>query len=150
MFESNIPIHQQEYWIQHGIEDEIEFKASLSGGKGGQNVNKVNSKAEIYWNPSTSNLLSEEQKIVILSKLQRLISAEGTIRVSCDEERSLVRNKSKAVKKLCLLLSHCFKIKKARKPTKPTATSLQKKRQSKENRKKIKSNRIKPSRSNDD
>lgn len=143
MFENNTPIHHPEFWIQHGIEDEIEFKASLSGGKGGQNVNKVNSKAEVYWNPSKSALISEDEKSYLITKLQNKLNAEGVLRITSEEERSLFRNKEKAIFKLVQLVSSCFLVPKKRKATAPTATSKQQKRKSKERDKNVKAGRKK-------
>eukprot|EP01031_Cornospumella_fuschlensis_P051723 gene51723-63234_t len=56
---------------------EIKFKTSRSGGKGGQNVNKVSSKVELNLNISTSLLFTDEQKQILLQKLANRINSEG-------------------------------------------------------------------------
>ena len=58
-----------DYWKESGIVQESRFQMSLSGGKGGQNVNKVSTKAEIYWSPEKSTVISEDARARILEKI---------------------------------------------------------------------------------
>jgi ribosome-associated protein len=102
------------------LQREITFKASRSGGKGGQNVNKVSSKVEILFSVEQSALFTEEEKQVILSKVQRRLNKDGLIQVTCDEERSQYLNKEKSVEKLQLILTTALHIVKPRKATKPS------------------------------
>ena len=67
---------------------EISFKTSRSGGKGGQNVNKVSSKVELNLNISSSVLFTDEQKKILLKKLANKISSAGVLQIITEEERS--------------------------------------------------------------
>jgi ribosome-associated protein len=133
-----------ETWENLGILKEVRFKASLSGGKGGQNVNKVSTKIELYWTPAESKLIEEEVKEVLLTKLASKLSHEGELRVVCEEDRSQLKNKEKAMEKFYKLITACFKIQKKRKATKPTKSSVTKRLEGKSKQKTIKANRRKP------
>lgn len=133
-----------ETWENLGILKEVRFKASLSGGKGGQNVNKVSTKIELYWTPSESKLIEEEVKEVLLLKLASKLSQEGELRVVCEEDRSQLKNKEKAMEKFYKLITACFKTQKKRKATKPTKSSITKRLEGKSKQKTIKANRRKP------
>lgn len=102
----------------HQILSEISFKTSRSGGKGGQNVNKVSSKVELNWNISTSSLISEEQRELLLSKLSHKLTKEGVLQVVSQADRSQLGNKQLVLEKLDELLASAFKIVKNRKETK--------------------------------
>ena len=75
-------------WQQTDILKEVTFKATLSGGSGGQNVNKVSSKMEMYWTPANCVFLGQEKIDKILLKLNSKLSSTGELRLVCDEERS--------------------------------------------------------------
>jgi ribosome-associated protein len=133
--------HKPSTWETLGIIQEVKFKASLSGGKGGQHVNKTSTKAELYWIPANSSLLDQESIDKIIAKLSKDLSNEGELRLVCEEERSQLKNKEKVTKKFYKLLATCFKIKKARKPTKPSKASVIRRLDSKSKRKEIKKGR---------
>jgi ribosome-associated protein len=130
-------------WKTLGILQEVKFKASLSGGKGGQHVNKTSTKAELYWTPSNSSLIDETMKNSIITKLSKDLSNEGELRLICEEERSLLKNKEKLAEKFYKVLASCFKIKKARKPTKVPKSVIAKRLKDKTIRKEVKKNRRK-------
>jgi ribosome-associated protein len=98
---------------------EITFKTSRSGGKGGQHVNKVSSKVELYLNINSSSLFTEQQKQRISDKLSNRINAEGFLQIVTEEDRSQLRNKERSLEKLLLLLKAALHQVKLRKPTKP-------------------------------
>jgi ribosome-associated protein len=131
-------------WENLGVLKEVRFKASLSGGKGGQNVNKVSTKIELYWIPSESKLVEEDVKQILLTKLASKLSQEGELRVVCEEDRSQLKNKEKAIEKFHKLLTACFKVQKKRTATKPTRSSVRKRLDGKSKQKTIKANRRKP------
>ena len=132
-----------EYWKESGIIQEARFQTSLSGGKGGQNVNKVSTKAEIYWSPEKSTVISDDARVRILEKIASKIDNEGEIRITCDTSRSQLQNKKTAIDKLSILIAFCFKENKPRKASKPTFSSVNKRLESKKIQKDIKVNRRK-------
>ena len=124
------------------LQKEITYKTSRSGGKGGQNVNKVSSKVELLFSIDNSLLFNEEEKQLLNSKLQSRFNKDGLVQVVCDEERSQYLNKGKAVERLIVLLARALHRHKNRKATKPgkaaKAARLNSKRlqaEKKENRK---------------
>ncbi len=125
------------------LQKEVTYKTSRSGGKGGQNVNKVSSKVELLFDIHTSALFTDEEKTLLLSKLQTRLNKDGYVQVICEEERSQYLNKEKAQEKLLLILTRALHQPKKRKATKPSKAMIaarlaNKKIQSakKENRKK--------------
>ncbi|SDP61208.1 ribosome-associated protein [Mucilaginibacter sp. OK268] len=100
------------------LQKEITYKTSRSGGKGGQNVNKVSSKVELLFNVDGSELFTEEEKLLLNDKLQNRLNKDGLVQVICDEERSQYLNKEKAIERLILLLTRALQKPKVRKPTK--------------------------------
>src|SRR4051812_46539428 len=101
------------------LQKELSYKTSRSGGKGGQNVNKVSSKIELLFSINDSLLFTDEEKALLLEKLQSRFNKDGYVQVVCDEERSQYLNKEKAVERLMVLLSKALHKPKIRKATKP-------------------------------
>ncbi len=122
---------------------EIEFKAIRSSGPGGQNVNKVSSCAQLYWEYQNSASITDDQKLLISLKLENFINKDGILYLRSDEFRDLERNKAKCLEKLNLLLKKAFFKPKPRKKTKPTFSSQLKRLDGKKNRSEIKKNRQK-------
>ena len=97
---------------------EVTFKTSRSGGKGGQNVNKVSSKVELIFNVTDSTLLTVEQKMLLLEKLASRLDSEGNLHIISQEDRSQLLNKQHTLFKLINLLGKSLQVQKKRKPTK--------------------------------
>lgn len=113
---------------------ELIFKTTRSSGPGGQNVNKVNSKVILKWDVVHSNMLTLEQKEVLLKKAANRLSIEGVLLLSEQGSRSQVQNKEVVMQKLDKLLNAAFTPRKIRKATKPTKASKKKRVQEKKHR----------------
>jgi ribosome-associated protein len=108
------------------ITSEIQFQTARSGGKGGQNVNKVETMVEGRWLVSGSNLFSEEQKQRIQEKLANRITADGNLLVKSQESRSQLENKGIVIDKMNELVARALIRKKARMATKPSKAAIEK------------------------
>lgn len=102
---------------------ELNFQASRSGGKGGQNVNKVSTKIELSFDIVNSELLTDEEKEILLKKLKNKTDKNGVLRIVAQSERSQYLNKLDAVDKFYGLMEKALKKEKVRHKTNPTKIS---------------------------
>lgn len=114
------------FGIMVDIITEIRFKTARSGGKGGQNVNKVETMVEGYWNIENSDLFSKDEKERIKLKLVNKINTDGCLLVKSQAERSQLGNKQLVIKKINNLIAKALVIPKKRKATNPTKASKEK------------------------
>lgn len=114
-----------------GIEAEFVYKATCSSGKGGQHVNKVATRVELFFNVVNSEYLSEEEKEKIISQIGRRISAEGVLRLYCQSERTQAANKKRVRERFYELLEYILIPDKERIPTKITYSAVNKRLRSK-------------------
>ena len=123
---------------------ELNYKAVRSSGAGGQNVNKVSSKVVLNFDVENSNGLSEEEKVLVLSKLSTRLTKENILILNCDEDRSQFKNKAIVTKRFLDLISQSLHIEKIRKPTKIPKSVIRKRLKDKKSISEVKKNRRRP------
>ncbi len=120
---------------------ELKFATSRSGGPGGQNVNKLETRVELRFDIAGSRSLSPEQKTLLLERLRSKLDSEGVLRIVVQESRSQWQNKQIALEKFAELIRIALKPRKKRNPTKPTKSAREKRLRSKRIRSERKKNR---------
>jgi ribosome-associated protein len=126
------------------IVTELTYKAVRSSGAGGQNVNKVSSKVVLSFDLRNSQALSEEEKILLETKLATRLTSEAILILNCDEDRSQLKNKSIVTKRFLELIKNALIIQKPRKATKIPKSVIRKRIKDKKNVSEIKKNRKRP------
>jgi len=122
-------------------EEELVFSFARSGGPGGQNVNKVNSKATLRWKPSASVALPEDVRGRFLARFANRLTNDGEIVITSQESRDQPKNIASCLEKLRQMVLQVLSAPKKRRPTKPTKGSKQRRLNAKKQRSEVKSGR---------
>ena len=117
---------------------ELTFRFSRSGGPGGQNVNKVETRVELLFDVANSSALDDDQKARVLAREAKRIDAGGVLRVIAQESRSQYANREAAVEKLVAVLAAALVRKKKRVKTRVSKASREKRIEGKKIRGKVK------------
>jgi ribosome-associated protein len=122
-------------------DEELNFSASRSGGPGGQNVNKVNTRVTLRFDAARSPSLSADQKRLLLTRLAGRISRDGILRIVSQQHRTQAANRQAAVERFVEVLRKALARPKPRHKTRATHASKQRRLESKRHRSDIKRQR---------
>ncbi len=115
-------------------EDEFTFELSRSGGPGGQNVNKVNSKVQLRWSPGASQSLPAPIKERLLALVANRLTVEGELLVASSRTRDQAKNREDCLDKLRALILAAVTPPKTRRATRPTLASKERRVAEKQHR----------------
>src|SRR6478609_3998016 len=99
---------------------ELEFRASRSGGPGGQHVNTSSTRVEVWWDVAASPTLTEEQRARLLGRLESRLDSAGRLRLVSSSSRSQLRNREEVTERLRDVVARALEVPKPRKRTKPS------------------------------
>ena len=122
----------------------LHFKAVRSSGAGGQNVNKVSSKVVLTFDLNSAQGLTQEEKLLLETKLSSRLTSENILILNCDEDRSQHKNKEIVIKRFLDLIQAGLIVPKIRKATKISKSAIRKRIKFKKNLSETKQLRRKP------
>jgi ribosome-associated protein len=109
----------------------LSFRASRSGGPGGQHVNTSSTRVEVLWNVARSRVVTDAQRQRLEDKLASRLDADGNVRVVGSAYRSQARNRDDAEQRLASLIRRALVVPKARKATRPSRATVERRLRSK-------------------
>lgn len=121
--------------------DEFEFRFSRSSGPGGQHVNRTASRVELLWDVASSPSLTPEQRTLLMRRLSSQIDSRGILHLVSQSERSQWRNREEVLSRLAALVARALHRPRRRVATAPTRASVERRREAKKRRSRVKRNR---------
>ena len=125
-------------WIPRA---ELTYRATRSGGPGGQHVNTSSTRVELAWDVAGSPSLSDEQRALIREKLANRISGEGVLQLSASEHRSQSQNREAATARFVELVRQALVVPRKRKKTRPSRAAREARLHAKKHRSEVKRRR---------
>jgi ribosome-associated protein len=123
---------------------ELEYRASRSGGPGGQHVNTSSTRVEVWWDIAGSPSLTEEQRARLLTRLATRLDAAGRLRLVSSGSRSQLRNREEVTARLATIVADALVVPKRRKATKPSRAAKAARLEAKRRRSATKRERRRP------
>jgi ribosome-associated protein len=120
---------------------ELTYRASRSGGPGGQHVNTSSTRIELWWDAAGSPSLSEDQRQRVRARLATRLDSEGQLRLVSSGSRSQLQNREEVTERFQTVLAAALAVPKRRKPTRPSRASKERRLQTKKKRGEIKRQR---------
>lgn len=105
---------------------ELQYRATRSGGPGGQHVNTSSTRIELLWDLNGSRAVDDDQRERIKTRLAPRLDSEGMVRVVASDHRSQGQNREAADERLASLVRHALHVPKKRRATKPTRAAKEK------------------------
>ena len=124
---------------------ELEYRATRSGGPGGQHVNTSSTRVELWWDVAGSPALSEEQRRPLLARLASRLDAAGRLRLVSSSSRSQLRNREEVTERFRRIVAEGLVVPKPRKRTKPSRAAKAARLERKRRRSAVKRDRRRPS-----
>lgn len=123
---------------------ELDYRASRSGGPGGQHVNTSSTRIEVWWDVAVSPSLSPEQRAQLLERLGPRLDSSGRLRLVSSGSRSQLRNREDVTERLRSVVAAALAVRKKRKATKPSRAAKQARLEAKRRRAVVKQRRRPP------
>jgi ribosome-associated protein len=120
---------------------ELTYRATRSGGPGGQHVNTSSTRVELVWDVKASQALTDEQRERLLHKLANRINEEGLLRLNSSGSRSQHQNKEEVTERFARVVDQALQTPKPRRKTKPSRASKEARIKEKKQRSETKSRR---------
>jgi ribosome-associated protein len=117
---------------------ELRFRASRSGGPGGQHVNTASTRIQVSWDVAGSPSLSERRRQLLLARLGHRLDQHGVLQLAVDTHRSQHRNREEAVERLAAIVTEALRPVRKRKPTRPPKAAKEKRLREKKHRADVK------------
>jgi ribosome-associated protein len=128
---------------------ELDYRASRSGGPGGQHVNTSSTRIELWWDVAQSPSLTPEQRAQLLARLGPRLDSHGRLRLVSSASRSQLRNREDVTERLQSVVAAALAVRKKRKPTKPSRAAKAARLDAKRRRATIKQRRRAPTPADD-